>query len=100
MTIRFHRTALVAGAKQQEAAGFAAEVSQYVTETMGLPTTWGLQVGGPLSTVHWFTDFEDMAAMEAGLVKTITDAGYLKLLAKAEDLFVEGRSEDSIVYMM
>ena len=100
MAIRFHRTALVAGDKQQEAAAFAAEVSQYVTESMGMTTTWGIQVGGPLSTVHWFTDFENMAEMEAGLVKTITDDGYLKLLAKTGHLFVEGRSEDSIIYMM
>lgn len=100
MAIRFHRTAVVAGAKNQEASAFAAEISKYVTETLGMPTTWGLQVGGTLATLHWFTDFADMAELEAGLGKTITDAGYMEALAKAEDLFVEGRTEDSIIYMM
>jgi hypothetical protein len=100
MAIRFQRTAVVAGAKNQEASAFAAEISEYVTETLGMPTTWGLQVGGTLATLHWFTDFADMAELEAGLGKTITDAGYMEALTKAEDLFIEGRTEDSIIYMM
>ena len=100
MPIRFHRTALVAGANNREATAFAAEISAYTTETLGLPTSWGLQVGGPLATLHWFTEFADMAELEAGLAKTLTDAGYIDALAKAGDLFVEGRTEDSIIYMM
>ena len=100
MAIRFHRTALIAGAKDQEAAAFAAEVSEYVTETLGMPTAWGLQVGGTYGRVHWFTDYANMAELEAGLVKTIADAGFQALLAKAKDLFIEGRTEDSIIYMM
>jgi hypothetical protein len=56
MAIRFQRTALVAGVKGQEAMAFAADVSKYVTETLGLPTTWGLQVGGTFATLHWFSE--------------------------------------------
>lgn len=99
MTIRFHRTALVAG-DTQKASAFAAEICAYTTETMGLPTVWGLQVGGTLATLHWFTDFANMTEFEAGLGKTLADAGYIELLAKAHDLFVQGRTEDSIIYMM
>ena len=100
MAIRFHRTALVAGVKGQEAAAFAAEISQYVTETLGMPTAWGMQVGGTYGRVHWFTDYGNMTEFEVGLVKTITDDGYIAVLAKAKDLFVEGSTEDSIIYMM
>lgn len=100
MALRFQRTALVAGVKNQEAVAFAAEISKYATETLGMPTAWGLQVGGTFARLHWFTDFANMTEFEAGLVKTITDAGYIEVLAKAEDLFVEGRTEDSIIYMM
>jgi hypothetical protein len=100
MAIRFHRTALVARAKNQEASAFAAEICKYTTETLGMPTVWGLQVGGTLATLHWFTDFANMTELEAGLVKTLTDAGYMEALTRAADLFVEGRTEDSIVYMM
>ncbi len=100
MAIRFHRTSLVAGVKGQEAAAFAAEVSEYSTETLGIPTTWGMQVGGTYGTMHWFSDFEDMAAFDAAVMKTLTDPGYLAIMAKAEELFVEGTTEDSVIYMM
>ena len=100
MAIRFQRTAIVAGAKTQEAVTFAGEISKYATETLGIPTTWGLQVGGTLATLHWFSDFADMADLEAGLVKTLTDTGYMDATAKVADLFIEGRTEDSIIYMM
>ena len=49
-----------------------------------------MQVGGAYGTMHWFTDYADMAAFEAGVVKSLTDPGYLAVLAKAEGLFVEG----------
>ena len=100
MAIRFHKTALVTGVKDQEAAAFAAEISNYVTETLGMPTAWGMQVGGTSGTLHWFTDYANMTELEAGLVKVTTDAGYNEVLAKAKDLFVDGRTEDSIIYMM
>lgn len=100
MAIRFHRTGFVAGVRGQEAAAFAAEISAYVTDTLSMPTAWGMQVGGTNGVVHWFTDFADMAEFEAGLVKTLTDPGYLALLAKAQGLFIEGRTEDTIIYMM
>ncbi len=100
MAIRFHRTALVAGSRDQEASAFAAEICTYTTESLGLPTSWGLQVGGTLGTLHWFTDFADMTELEAGMAKTLTDTGYKELMAKAAHLFVEGRTEDSIIYMM
>jgi hypothetical protein len=100
MAIRFHRPAVVAGARNQEASAFAADISKYVTETLGLPTTWGVQVGGTQSTLHWFTDFADMTEMEAGLQKTLTDPRYGETVMKAAHLFVEGRTEDSIIYLM
>ena len=100
MAIRFQRTSLVAGVKGQEAGAFAAEICKYVTESLGIPTTWGLQVGGTYGTMHWFSDYADMAAFEVGIAKTLTDPGYLAILAKAEGLFIEGTTKDSIIHMM
>jgi hypothetical protein len=99
MAIRFHRTSLVAGVKGQEAGAFAAEVCKYVTDK-GMPTTWGVQAGGAFGKMHWFTDYPDMAAFEAGMVMSLTDPGYLAILAKAEGLFIEGSTQDTIIYMM
>jgi hypothetical protein len=100
MAIRFHRTSLVAGVKGQEARALAAEICKYSTESLGIPTTWGMQVGGTYGTMHWFSDFADMAGLEAAVVKTLTDPGYRAILAKAEGLFVEASAEDTVIYMM
>lgn len=100
MAIRFQRTSLVAGVKGQEAAAFAAEVSKYVTENWGNITSWGTGVGGTYGTVHWFTDYEDLAAFEKGMFRSFTDPGYIAILAKAEGLFIEGSTKDTIIYMM
>lgn len=100
MTIRLDRTALVAGHKNPQAAASAAEISTYLTEKLDLPTTWGVEVGGPVGTLHWYIDFVDMADLEAGLAKSMTDRGYIEVIARAADLFIEGRTEDSIIQLM
>ena len=100
MTIRYHRTGLVAGVKGQEAGALAAEITEYLTKNLGMPTTWGWQFGGPFGAMHWFTDYADMAALEVGLIKTTTDPGYLAILAKADGLFLEGHTEDTVIYLM
>jgi hypothetical protein len=100
MGIRFHRTAKVESGQGDAAAAFAAEVAKYVTEHWGTPTIWGLQVGGTYGTVHWFTDFANMTEFEAQIGRTLTDEGYRALLAKAQDYFVTGSTEDTIIYTM
>ena len=100
MAIRFHRSSLVAGVKGTEAAAFATEICAYLTNSMGLPTTWGLQVGGTYGKIHWFADYADMAELQVALGKTLTDPGYLAILAKAEGLFIHGSTEDSIIYVV
>lgn len=100
MTIRLDRTGLVAKHQNPQAAASAAEISAYLTEKLGMPTTWGVEVGGPVGTMHWYIDFADMAALEAGLAKSMTDPGYIEIIARAASLFIEGRTEDSIIFMM
>jgi hypothetical protein len=100
MAIRFHRTGLIATGKGPEVAAFAAEVSAYVTETFGAPTVWGMQVGGTFGTVHWFTEYADMTEFGAVGARTLTDPGYLALMAKGAGLFVQGSLEDAIIWLV
>jgi hypothetical protein len=100
MAIRFHRTGLIATGKGPEVAAFAAEVSAYVTETFGAPTVWGMQVGGTYGTVHWFTEYADMTEFGAVGARTLTDPGYLALMAKGAGLFVQGSLEDAIIWLV
>jgi len=99
MGVRFTRTAVIGAGKRDEALAFAAEVKSYVEENFGTTITWGLQLGGTLGKIHWYSDYENLAEFEKLLGQTMTDEGYLKLVAPAGDLFVAA-PEDTLVYTM
>lgn len=99
MGVRFDRAAVIDRGKRDEALEFAATVSEYVGENFGVTVTWGLQMGGTLGTIHWYSDYASLAEFEGLLARTMTDAGYLKLLDEAQDLFADP-PEDTLVYTM
>ena len=99
MGVRFTRTAVIAAGKRDEALAFAAEVKGYIEENFGTDVTWGLQLGGTLGKIHWYSDYEDLAEFEKVLGQTMTDEGYLKLVQPAGDLFAAA-PEDTLVYTM
>jgi hypothetical protein len=100
MSVRLNRTAVVERGKANEAMQFAAEVSSYIEDNWGIPMTWGMEIGGTYGKVHWFADYVDMAQMEQNLGHTMTDEGYQQLMAKATDLFVVGKTTDTLIYTM
>ena len=99
MAVRFNRTAIIERGKRDEALQFAATISEYWQENFGLAVTWGVQIGGTLGTVHWYSDHENMAQLEEAFGFAMSDEGYLKLIADAQDLFA-APPEDTIVYTM
>ena len=99
MGVRFTRTAVIAAGKRDEALAFTAEVASYVEEHFGTAVTWGLQLGGTVGKIHWYSDYENLAEFEKLLGQTMTDEGYLKVIETAGDLFVAA-PEDTLVYTM
>ena len=99
MGVRFSRAAVVERGKAGEAAQFAGTVASYLEENYGLPVVWGFQVGGTVGTIHWYVDYEDMAAMEAAFARTMADEEYGALVNSGAALFV-GSSEDTVVLTM
>lgn len=100
MGVRLTRTAVVDRGKEDEAMQFAAAVTNYISENWGISIIWGVEVGGTFGKVHWSADYADMAELELTFGKTMTDEGYRKLLSEANDLFIAGRTEDTIIYTM
>lgn len=100
MGVRLTRTAVVDRGKVDEAMMFAAAVTNYITANWGISMIWGVEVGGTFGKVHWADDYANMAQLEEILRKTMTDEGYRSLLADATDLFIAGRTEDTIIYTM
>lgn len=99
MGVRFARVGTIARGKRDEGVAFAASISDYVRENLGVDVTWGVQMGGTLGTVHWHVDYNDMAHLEQAMGWTMSDAGYKKLVDDAADLF-DGPTEDTIIYTM
>ncbi len=99
MGVRLHRSIVVERGKRQEATEFAANVSAYIDENWGVPVTWGMEVGGTVGKVHWWSDYESMAHLEDILGKSLVDQGYLDLVDSVVDAFV-GAAEDTLVYTM
>jgi hypothetical protein len=99
VAVRFVRTAVVAPGKGQEAAAFAGKMSEYLTG-LGMDSHWGMEVGGTYGTIVWFSDFPDMAGLEASNGKLLADAGYNDLVNSAATLFNAGSGRDRLFMLM
>ena len=99
MAVRLQRTAVALPGKGPAASAFAAEIAQYSTEALGIPTTWGVLIGDTYGTYCWFSDYADMAEFEVGIQRSMTDERFNELVNEGEQLFVEGSGEDRVVWM-
>jgi hypothetical protein len=99
MGVRLNRSILIARGRNDEASKFAGDVSSYLEELTGIEVTWGVEIGGTVGKIHWYADYENLAALEAAFNHAESDEGYNKLLATGNDLF-EGHPEDTWVYTM
>ena len=97
MGVRLNRSILVARGKNDEASKFASDVSSYLEELTGIKLIWGSEIGGTVGRIHWYADYENLAALEAAFNQAASDEGYNKLLVTGNDLF-EGHPEDVWVY--
>ena len=52
---------------------------------------------GPLNTVYWMADFEDLAAQDRWQKKVWGDEGYQALLGDALDAFIEASIVDTVL---
>ena len=99
MGVRFDRSIEIKRGKNAEATAFASEICTYYEELTGVPLIWGLEIGGTVGKIHWYSDYESLAAVEVTLGATMADEGWAKLLDTSVDLFV-GQGQDTLVYTM
>jgi hypothetical protein len=82
----------------KNATKWAKELANYMDTVYGKPP---LQLFssrfGNVSTLCWFADFEDLAALEAWQRKVGADAGYRELVKKSFDIVIDGTVEDTIL---
>jgi hypothetical protein len=99
MGVRLDRSVDVARGKNKEAREWASDACSYLNELLGVTHIWGLEVGGTVGRIHWYVDYKDFAALEEASNVSMSDEGYGKLLARADDLFM-GTAHDTWVYTM
>jgi hypothetical protein len=99
MGVRLDRSVVIERGKNDEASKYAIDICSYLGELTGVQVIWGLEVGGTVGKMHFYADYENLAALETAFGLTMSDAGYGDLLAKGNDLFV-GSAEDTWVYTM
>jgi hypothetical protein len=94
--IRWQRTIRAKVGKGLEAVQWAKEVTNYVNskqpdyKTQAFSSTFG-----DINLLVWHVDFEDLAALDKFSKFFETDQGYLELVRKAADLFIDGSVYDS-----
>jgi hypothetical protein len=96
--IRFMRKARVAHGKGSEALQFAREAAYYNKNFKGAPQVKVfVEVAGDYTTIHWQSDYENLAAFEQVVAQTLTDEKYIKMLNDAGSYFVEGSVQDKLI---
>lgn len=76
---------------------WAKEITECVSQVTGVKHQLFVQVGGPVGTLYWTGDYDDMAAREAAAAKVNADATYQKLAKAAGEFLIEGSSYDAIM---
>jgi hypothetical protein len=99
MGVRLNRSILIAPGKRDEALKFASDVSSYSEDLTGVEVVWGIEIGGTVGRIHWYADYENLAALEAAFNQAAADEGYGELLASGAGLF-DGHAEDTWVHTM
>jgi uncharacterized alpha/beta hydrolase family protein len=80
------------------AIAWAKEIAEYVKKYEGFSSidvftdTFG-QVG----TIRWVVDYEDLASFEKVQNQIMTDPGFFEKTEKVPELFVEGKTHDTIM---
>jgi hypothetical protein len=84
------------GASIPVALRFAAEVTGYLNKTYGTHLRFGIRIFGK-PQLFWEMETESVDKLTALNAKLMQDREYAKMLENADDLFVDGSLEDTIV---
>jgi len=97
--ITWVRTANINDGKGRTAFAWAVKVAAYVNENVsGADVQVMRNIGGPVWQVHWVANYESLAALAEVMKQIEGDAGYLEVLAEAQDqkLFIGTSIVDNI----
>ncbi len=94
--IRWQRSIRAKVGKGLESVQWAKEVTDYVNSKQPNYKAQAFSSAfGDINMLVWHVDFEDLAALDKFSKSLDTDQGYLELIRKAADIFIDGSVYDS-----
>jgi hypothetical protein len=94
--ITSYRTANVAPGKFPSAMKFAHEAAAYIKQKTGEENRIAVPIGGNPFRIGWSAEHENLAALDAYLMKLAGDQKYIEMLVKNADNFIGGSVHDQI----
>ena|SRR3990172_11482195 len=96
--IRHQRSGRAKVGKALEVVQFAKEVAAYVnTKYDPVSVQVYSELFGEINTIYWHTDYDDLATLEKIYAQLTADPGYLSIVSKASDIFIEGSLHDTLM---
>jgi hypothetical protein len=94
--VRWQRSIRIARGKNLEAIQWAKEVTDYANSKQSNNKVQVFSSAfGDVNMLVWHADFEDLAALDKWGKFFNMDQGYLEMIGKAADFFIEGSLYDS-----
>jgi hypothetical protein len=95
---RFHRTARASRGKFLEAVQWSKEIASYISDNYAPVSVQAfVEQFGDTGRVHWYSDHEDLAAIEKLNAQLLADQEYGTMVNNAADLFIEGSIHDTVM---
>ena len=77
---------------------FAKKIGHYVDGKFGFSKVKvGVEVYGNVGRIYWIGEQESLETVARGALQSLTDPGYLKVVAEGTGLFVAGSIHDTVI---
>ena len=90
-------SAVIANGKYEDAFAWGAEIAAYTSKLAGMPELFLAGQFGAFGNVTWVGGAPDLATVDRSMATVNADAGYLKRLVAAKELFQEGSGQQVLI---
>jgi len=96
--IRFQRSGKVKNGKLLDGIQFAKEIAEYIhSQHPVVSVQVYMEQFGNFGTIHWHTDYKDLATLESVTTKLLADQKYLAIASKGIEFFIDGGFHDCLI---
>ena len=97
MLIRYMRTRSIRAGKGDEAMDVSRRWRDFFAEKYGVESAFGVQWGGPMGTVFFYIDYEDLNQLNEVGSTMWADDRYVALETETDDVFLQGGQETVVI---